>query len=63
MSLKARLKKIEASQPIGDTVYYMGWANCTWAESEGLNRQEGESKEDFRNMVYLATNKQFLWFD
>jgi predicted RNase H-like HicB family nuclease len=42
---------------------FKGWANCTWSESEGLFRQEGESKEDFCNRVYQATKKQFLWFD
>jgi hypothetical protein len=63
MSLKSRLAKIEATQPLEDKVYYMGWANCTWSESEGLFRQTGESKEDFCNRVYQATKKQFLWFE
>ena len=44
-------------------IYYMGWADCTWSESEGLFRQAGESKEDFCNRVHQATKKQFLWFD
>jgi hypothetical protein len=44
-------------------IYYMGWADCTWSESEGLFRQKGESKEDFCNRVYQMTKKQFLWFD
>lgn len=63
MSLKSRLAKIEATQPLEDKIYYMGWANCTWSESEGLFRQTGESKEDFCNRVYQATKKQFLWFE
>jgi hypothetical protein len=44
-------------------IHYMGWADCTWSESEGLLRQAGESKEDFCNRVYQTTKKQFLWFD
>jgi hypothetical protein len=39
------------------------WADCTWSESEGLKRLEGESKDDFCNRVYQTTKKQFLWFD
>jgi hypothetical protein len=63
MSLKSRLAKIEAAIPRADTVHYMGWADCTWSESEGLIRRADESKEDFCNRVYQTTKKQFLWFD
>lgn len=63
MSLKSRLKKIEAVQPVENKVYYMGWANCTWSESEGLIRRVDESKEAFCNRVHLTTKKNFLWFD
>jgi hypothetical protein len=44
-------------------IYYVGWADSTWSESEGLVRKEGESKEDFCGRVYQATKKQFLWFN
>jgi predicted O-methyltransferase YrrM len=40
----------------------VGWADCIWSESEGFFRQANKSKETFRNRVYHATKKQFLWF-
>ena len=62
--LKNRLQKLANKlKPEEDKIYYMGWKDCTWSESEGLFRQDGESKEDFCNMVYHNTKKQFLWFD
>jgi hypothetical protein len=30
----------------------MGWADCTWSQSECLLKQAGESKKDFCNGVY-----------
>ena len=64
MTLKSRLQKLEVKlKPEEDKIYYMGWADCTWSESDGLLRQDGESKEDFCNRVYQATKKQYLWFD
>ena len=64
MTLKARLQKLAKKlEPVEFKIYYMGWADCTWSESEGLKRQEGESKKDFCNRVYQTTKKQFLWFD
>ena len=63
MTLKSRLQKLTDKLKLEATkIYYMGWKDCTWSESEGLLRQEGESKEDFCNRVYQATKKQFLWF-
>jgi hypothetical protein len=62
--LKNRLQKLANKlKPEEDKIYYMGWKDCTWSESEGLFRQDGESKEDFCNRVYHNTKKQFLWFD
>lgn len=64
MNLKNRLQKlINKHQNEEVKVYYMGWADCTWSESEGLFRQTGESKEAFRTRVHQATKKNFLWFD
>ncbi len=64
MTLKSRLQKLTNKlKPEEVTIYYMGWADCTWSESEGLHREEGESKEGFCNRVYRTTKKQFLWFD
>ena len=64
MTLKTRLQKLATKliKPEEVKIYYMGWADCTWSESEGLARQEGEPKEEFCNRVYQATKKQFLWF-
>jgi imidazoleglycerol phosphate synthase glutamine amidotransferase subunit HisH len=64
MSLKSRLQKLATKlKPKEVKIYYMGWADCTWSESEGLFRRVGESKEAFCNRVYQTTKKQFLWFD
>ena len=64
MTLKSRLKKLANNlQPEPTKIYYMGWADCTWSESEGLIRQVGESKEDFCSRVHQTSKKQFLWFD
>ena len=64
MTHKSRLQKLsEKLKPEATKIYYMGWADCTWSESEGLTRRMGESKDDFCNRVYLLTKKQFLWFE
>jgi len=64
MTLKSRLQKLSNRlKPEEVKIYYMGWADCTWSKSEGLFRQQGESKEDFCNRVHQTTEKQFLWFD
>lgn len=64
MTHKSRLQKLtQRLKPEPVKVYFMGWADCTWTESEGLTRQVGESKDDFCNRVYQMTKKQFLWFD
>jgi hypothetical protein len=64
MTLKSRLLKLAIKlKPEEVKIYYMGWADCTWSESEGLVRQANESKEDFCSRVYQTTKKQFLWFD
>lgn len=63
MSLKNRLKKLAKLKPEVVKIYYIGWADCTWSESEGLIRQTGESKEAFCKKVYQITRKQFIWFD
>ena len=64
MTLKTRLQKLATKlKPEEVKVYYMGWANCTWSESEGLVRQADESKEEFCSRVYQTSKKQFLWFD
>jgi hypothetical protein len=61
MTLKSRLEKLANKlKPEEVKIYYTGWADCTWSESEGLFREEGESKENFCNRVYHATKKQFL---
>ena len=63
MTLKSRLQKLTAKLQPKVEVHYFGWADCTWSQSEGLYRLEGESKDDFCNRVYQATKKQCLWFD
>ena len=64
MTLKSRLQKLTNKlKPEEVEVHYFGWKDCTWSQSEGLFRQEGESKEDFCSRVYQATKKKFLWFD
>jgi len=64
MTLKSRLDKLTTKlKPDTVKVHYFGWADCTWSESEGLIRLEGESKDDFCDRVYKTTRKQFLWFD
>jgi hypothetical protein len=64
MTLKSRLQKLAAKLETKEVkIYYMGWQDCTWSESEGLVRQAGESQDDFCNRVYQTTKKQFLWFD
>ena len=64
MNIKSRLQKLTDKLKSEEVkIYYMGWADCTWSKSEGLFRQEGESKEDFCNRVYQTTKKQFLWFE
>jgi hypothetical protein len=62
MTLKSRLQKLTSKLKPEVEVHYFGWADSTWSESEGLFRQDGESKEDFCNRVYQATKKQYLWF-
>ena len=48
MTLKTRLQKLTNKlKPEVQEVHLFGWADCSWSESEGLIRQEGESKEDF----------------
>lgn len=63
MTLKSRMQKLTAKLKPAVEVHYFGWADCTWSQSEGLLRREGESREDFCNRVYQATKKQFLWFE
>ena len=63
MTIKSRLQKLTNKLKPADDVHYFGWADCTWSESEGLIRQDGESKDDFCNRVYKTTNKHFLWFE
>ena len=64
MTIKTRLQKLATKLgPKEVKIYYMGWADCTWSESEGLVRQVGESQDDFCNRVYKTTKKQYLWFD
>ena len=64
MTFKTRLQKLTNKlKPEEVEVHYFGWADCSWSESEGLFRGEGESQEDFCSRVYRTTNKQFLWFD
>jgi len=64
MTLKSRIEKLTVKlKPKDVEVHFFGWQDCTWSESEGLKRLEGESKDDFCNRVYQTTKKQFLWFD
>ena len=64
MTLKSRLQKLtDKLKSKKVKIYYMGWADCTWNESEGLVRQSNESKDDFCNRVYQTTKRRFLWFD
>jgi len=63
MTHKRRLQKLtDKLKPEATKIYYMGWADCTWSESEGLFRRTGEPKEAFCERVYKNTKKQYLWF-
>lgn len=63
MTLKSRLQKLTHKlKPEVTKIYFMGWADCSWSNSEGLVRKNGESKEAFCNRVYQTTKKRFLWF-
>lgn len=64
MTLKSRLQKLSIKlKPEVTKIYCMGWADCTWSQSEGLLKEAFESKEDFCKRVYQTTKKQFLWFE
>lgn len=64
MTALSRLEKLEEKlKSEKKKVYFMGWSDCEYKQSNGLNRMEGESKKDFCNRVYQTTKKQFLWFD
>jgi hypothetical protein len=64
MMYKSRLQKLsQRLKPEPVKIYFMGWADCTWSQSEGLVRQEDESRDDFCKRVFQASKKQFLWFD
>lgn len=64
MTLKSRLQKLSNKlKPEVTKIYYMGWTDCTWSESEGLVRGADESIKDFCSRVHQATKKHFLWFD
>jgi hypothetical protein len=63
MTLKSRLQKLTTKIEPKVEVHYFGWADCTWSESEGLFREEGESKDDFCNRVYQTTKIPYLWFE
>ena len=63
MTLKSRLQKLTNKLQSEEVkIYYVGWKDCTWSESEGLLRQDSESKEAFCNRVSQITKKQFIWF-
>lgn len=50
MSLKSQLQKLTNKlKPERVKIYYVGRKDCTWSESEGIFRQDGESKEVFCN--------------
>jgi imidazoleglycerol phosphate synthase glutamine amidotransferase subunit HisH len=64
MTLISRLQKLtNRLQPEEVKIYYIGWKDCTWSESEGLYRRADESKEDFCYRVHQTTKKEFIWFD
>ena len=61
MTLKNCLQKLsEKLAPKVAEEHYFGWADCTWSESEGLIKQDGESKEDFRIRIYNAPKKVLM---
>ena len=64
MTIKSRMQKLTNKlKPEATKIYYMGWANCTWSESEGLIRHLDESRDDFCNRVYQTSKKEYLWFE
>jgi hypothetical protein len=64
MTLKSRLQKLSEKLSLGVAeVHCFGWADCTWSESEGLIRWEGESMNDFCMRVNKVSKKQYLWFN
>ena len=62
MSLASRIEKLEEKlTPNKNRIYFIGWLNCRWHESEGLIRHEDESIEGFKKRVLKVTNKKFIW--
>jgi hypothetical protein len=64
MTLESRLKKLELNlkKPV-KKIHLLGWANCTWTKSEGLEKLVTESKQEFIDRVIRLSKKQFIWFD
>lgn len=63
MNLSSRIQKLEVKLGIKrKKIYFIGWANCEWNESDGLLRRRSESKEEFCRRVSQNTNKKYLWF-
>ncbi len=64
MNLESRLKKLELihKKPV-KKIHLIGWADCTWTKSEGLEKLPTESKREFIDRVIRLSGKQFIWFE
>ncbi len=63
MSLKKRVKKIEAANPKKDEVHFFGWGDCEWREAAGLTRGDNENVDDFLDRVIAVSDSKFIWVD
>ena len=63
MSLKKRIEKIEAKNPVKEEVHFFGWADCEWREAAGLIRGENEEVDDFLDRVIAVSDSKFIWVD
>ena len=62
MNLASRIKKLEEKLSFKNgNVYFIGWKNCAWRESEGLIRYEIESIEEFKKRVLKKVRRRFIW--
>jgi hypothetical protein len=58
MKHKSRLEKLTNQlKPDEVTIHCIGWADCTWSESEGLFRQAGSTKQPRNSSCGLINRK------
>jgi hypothetical protein len=64
MTALSRLTKLEKKlKSESKKIYSIGWANCQWNSTNGINRRKNESKKEFCIRAYKETGREILWFD